>query len=322
MIRHRFITLLASAAFAASAAADSITFRGICDGSAAVKIAEDVILVGYDELNVLFAFNVNGGAPIARAGLTELLKLEDDREIDLEAAATRDGRIWWAGSHGLNKHGEIEPNRRTFFATNVPAENLENLALLGGPWDLTGILLQSPEVSKHLTPTVRKRPPKKGGVNVEGLAVSGDGRLLVGLRSPLSEGESGKALLVELASKGESFVVRKVHQLDLNNRGIRGIIRDRGAYVIIAGPVSSRKSAALYRWDGAAAQLATELGGFNAESLVDAGDHWLVLSDNGKDKRDDEEAGDGDRICDNIRKKNSRGENHPNVFFEARKIAK
>ncbi len=47
-----------------------------------------------------------------------------------------------------------------------------------------------------------------------------------------------------------------------------------------------------------------------------------MLSDNGKDKRADEEADDGDRSCDKIRRKNSRGENHPNVFFEARKIAK
>lgn len=86
--------------------------------------------------------------------------------------------------------------------------------------------------------------------------------------------------------------------------------------------VKQRKRAALYRWDGAAAQLAAELKDFNAESVVNAGDHWLVLSDNGKDKRTGEEADDGDRTCDKIRRKNSRGENHPNVFFKARKVAK
>ena len=322
MMKHRFTVLLAAAAFAAHVAADSITFRGVCDGSAAVKIPGNVILVGYDELNALFAFDVNGGPPLARADLVGLLGLERDGEMDLEAAASAGDRIWWVGSHGLNKRGGVEPNRRMLFATNVPTKRLEDVELLGGPWDLTEVLLQSPEVTKHLTPEVRKRPPKKGGVNLEGLAATDDGGLLAGFRSPLSEGKSGNALIVELAPKGASFEVRKVHQLDLDDRGVREITRDRDAYVIVAGPVDSRKRAALYRWDGTAVHLRSELKGFNAESVVDAGNHWLVLSDNGKDKRADEEADDGDRSCDKIRRKNSRGENHPNVFFEARKIAK
>ncbi|MEA1888816.1 MAG: hypothetical protein U9N50_03410, partial [Pseudomonadota bacterium] len=32
---------------------DSIIFRGICDGSAAVKLDDETMLVAYDELNTL-----------------------------------------------------------------------------------------------------------------------------------------------------------------------------------------------------------------------------------------------------------------------------
>ncbi len=55
------MTLFAAAAFAIPAvAADSVTFKGICDGPTAVKAAEDVVLAGYDKLNVPFAFDANG----------------------------------------------------------------------------------------------------------------------------------------------------------------------------------------------------------------------------------------------------------------------
>ena len=117
---------------------------------------------------------------------------------------------------------------------------------------------------------------------------------------------SGKALLVDLARKGNSFEVRKTHLLNLNDRSIRDITNDCDGYVIISSPVDSRVRPALYAWNGdAPAQKLMRLEGLNAESIVKLGGLWMVLSDDGKAGRPDNETEDDNRKCDSIRKKNS-----------------
>ncbi|MCH8012256.1 MAG: DUF3616 domain-containing protein [Candidatus Marinimicrobia bacterium] len=304
---------------------DLITFKGICDGSAAVKLEDETILVAYDELNTLFAFATSGGMPTYRFDLTKMLNLKTSDEIDIEAATVSGERIWWIGSHSLDKDGKDAPNRRMLFATNVPSPDLSDMKIVAGPLDLTYVLLTSTEVAKVLTVSARQQPPKKGGVSIEGLAESADGGLLVGFRSPLSgaNGVTGKALVVNLLPKGDTFEVQSVSLLDLGNRGVRDIVNDGTGYMIVAGPVGSGGKFALYAWNGADPQKQTmSLEGLNAEGILDLGSHWLILSDDGKIKRVDYEADDGDRTCDNIRKKNSKGEAHPNVFFRATMIPK
>lgn len=305
---------------------DSIIFRGICDGSAAVNSGDDTILVAYDELNTLFAFAKSGGMPLARADLATLLHLDTSDEIDIEAATLSGERIWWLGSHGLDSGGNDAPNRRMLFATNVPSQDLGDLQLIAGPVDLTDILLSSPEVAQILTDTARKRPPKEGGISIEGLAASAHGGLLLGLRSPLSDadGMSGKALLVNISPRGETFEVQQVRLLDLGNRGVRSIINSSSGYQIIAGRVASGGEFVLYAWSGDSTppHPTVRLEGLNAEGLVDLDSHWLVLSDDGKMKRVDDEADAGQQRCDRIRLKHHLGEAHPGVFFRARTIPK
>ena len=322
-------TLAADAAFEASGQqehGDSIIFRGICDGSAAVNLGGDTVLVAYDELNTLFAFAKFGGMPSARADLAALLHLESSDEIDIEAATVSGERIWWLGSHSLDSGGNDAPNRRMLFATNVPSEDLGDLQLIAGPEDLTDILMNSAEVAEMLTATVRKRPPKEGGISIEGLATSTHGGLLLGFRSPLSDadGMSGKALLVNISPPGGAFEVQRVRLLDLGNRGVRAIINNGSGYQIIAGRVAAGGKFALYAWSGddASAQRTMSLDGLNAESLVDLDSHWLILSDDGKMKRADDEADDGKQRCDLIRQEHPMGEAHPGVFFRARMIPK
>ena len=151
---------------------DSIQFKGICDGSAAVRLDKKTILVAYDELNTLFSYDSNGGAPLARAELATILNLKNSAEMDIEAATVSDQKIWWLGSHGLDKNGIIAPNRQMFFATNVPSTDLSDLKLLALPVDLSLILAKSEKFAKVLTETVRERPAKQGGINIEGLAAT------------------------------------------------------------------------------------------------------------------------------------------------------
>ena len=85
------------------------TFQGICDGSAAVKIAADTILVAYDESTSLFAFKFTGGTATARRDLNDLLDLKSAAELDIEALAhhqllRNDGAD---GKHGGVVHGSM-----------------------------------------------------------------------------------------------------------------------------------------------------------------------------------------------------------------------
>lgn len=311
---------------ASSSLSNGVTFSGICDGSAAVKLADDQILVAYDETNTLFGFKTNGGSPTARIDYGSLLNLQSNDEVDLEGAVVEGDRIWWIGSHGLNGDGEEAPNRRLLFATNVPNSSLNTLELTDKPIDLLPILLESSEVANILTDEVLKRKPKEGGLNIEGLAETGTGDLLIGLRSPLSgnDGRSGNALVVQIQPQADTFTVVRTTSLDLGNRGIRDIVRDGDRYQIVAGPVESGGEFALYAWNGTfdIKQTSALKMGFNAEALVDLGESWLILSDDGKVTRQDEEAEDGDRKCDKIRRKNSQGDAHPSVFFQGMSITK
>lgn len=306
-------------------AAQHRDYRGICDGSAAVALDGEFILVAYDEENVLYAFAAAGGGFTAARALSGLLKLPGRGEIDIEAATRVGPRIWWIGSHGLDRDGDDAPNRRVLFATNHPARDLNDLETLVPARDLTNVLLSAPEVAKILTPAARKRPPKKGGVNIEGLAAGPDGGLMVGFRSPLSgvDGQSGQALVVHLTPRGETFEVQKSALLDLDERGIRAIANDGAGYLIAAGSGGGKQRPALYRWNGRdAPRLLAETPDLNIEAIVDMGDGWLVLSDDGKTRRPDDGAHDGDRKCDKIRKKNSRHGHHPSVYFRGAIVPK
>lgn len=304
-------------------ATPDLIFQTICDGSAAVTIGSDTILVAYDEINSLFAFSKAGGQPIASKDLNPLLDLKTEKEMDLEGATLVNNKIWWIGSHGRDGKGEDAPNRQALFATNIPSPDLSDLEILAGPIDLLSTLLAAEQVKPILTPAVQARKPKAGGINIEGLSRHQEAGLLLGFRSPLSgpDGTSGKALVVHVLKNNNTFKVNHVSQLNLNNRGIRDIQWTGSDYLILAGPVHKGSAFGLYRWNGTSepTEIETEvLNGLNAEALVQLNGEWLVISDDGKVEREDLESGDGIRVCDKIRKKNSNKEQHLNVFFRAR----
>ena len=304
---------------------DSIIFKGICDGSAAVKLGDGSILVAYDELNTLYTYSISGGIPIASIDLSNILNLKTKNEIDIEAGTVSGDRIWWIGSHSSDKKGKHAPNRHMLFATNIPSADLSDLLLVNEPVDLTDIVLKSIDMANVLTEKARKRLPKEGGLNIEGLSSGSDGVILVGFRSPLSgaDGMSGNALILSLLPTGRTFEVGKLSELDLENRGVRDIVKDGPGYVIVAGPVATEGKFALYTWNGNNALHKTKsLDDLNAEGILDLGRQWLILSDDGKVKRADDGASDGMRTCDKIRSKNSPGETHPSVFFRAKIIPK
>ncbi len=206
----------------------SLKFFGICDGSAAIRIDKETVQLAYDEANSLYSFDLWGGKILADRSFENILGMVGSNEVDVEGAARHADIIWWIGSHGRDGDGTEAPARKVLFATNVPSRDLRDLEVLAGPLDLTDVLLSSPVIAAILSNTVLARKPKKGGLNIEGLAAPSAGGLLVGLRSPLSgaDGTAGNAHIVHLNRIGATFTVHAIHRLDLDNRGIRDIVRD------------------------------------------------------------------------------------------------
>lgn len=296
-----------------------VQFSGICDGSAAVKIGDDQLLVAYDEQNSLYLFDRDGGSTVREYSYQALLQLQSDDEVDLEGAVISADSIWWVGSHGLDGDAAHAPNRRLLFQIDLASVSTGHLTLTRAVVDLLPRLLEFAPLKSVLTADVMSALPKQGGFNIEGLAADADGNLMIGLRSPLWAGD---ALVVKLAVSADSVTPTELYRLGLKGRGIRDIVAVDDGYLMIAGNTGGGGPFTLYQWSpgSKAREVAAIPTGINAEALVVSDDYWLVLSDDGKVTRADEDAKDGDRGCDRIYKKNPRGASHHSVFFRAVKI--
>lgn len=317
---------------------------GVCDVSAAVLAGPDQLLIADDEKrNVLMA--VPGtGAPLRDAtSLNPLLevagmRLEIDkkdglpRELDLEGAAVLPGAIptaFWIGSHSGRKAKERKskvrdairrPNRQVLFATPVPSDG----RLTGKPFTgLRAALVDPPApLREALAPlagiSTAGDYPNAGGLNIEGLAATPDGHLLIGFRSPVTPATGDKALVVRLDNPleviaGAEPVLGAATWLDLGRRGIRSLewSDQQGAWLILAGPADYQdlerpgdpdrdgeypthagydEGFALYRWRGPDHQpvplevdVDTDL---RPEAMVATAGGVYLISDDGKVERD------------------------------------
>lgn len=302
------------AAFASPPA--DLAFRGVCDGSAAVLVPGARVLVAYDEDRMLHLYDARGGDPLAHSDLATQLKLTDTSELDLEGAESTGERIWWIGSHGNNRNAKPRPNRQSLFATNIPQRaDLADLRVVRPRSDLLPLLRRA----LGLDAATLGLAPKKGGLNIEGLAADDRG-LVLGLRSPLTEKD--EAWIVRLDPTGEKVI--GTHRLDLAKRGIRALTWDGKRFLLIAGAPDKEHDYALYHWDGAdtVRELDAPLGDLNPESLVQVSPgRWLVMSDDGAVDRTDWNGGkDGRSECKDIRATNPQGDRHPSVYGRARSI--
>jgi hypothetical protein len=137
-------------------------------------------------------------------------------------------------------------------------------------------------------------PEAEGGFNIEGLAATPDGHLLIGFRNPPLE---GRAIAVTLENpdgliRGEKAKFGAAFTLDLGGHGIRSIERIGDRYVIVAGPSGKGSDFVIYTWSGGddapVPIRQTDLDGLSPESLFELEDSHDVylLSDDGDVKID------------------------------------
>jgi hypothetical protein len=227
--------------------------------------------------------------------------------LDLEASTRIGPLVYWLGSHGSARAGsrgaEERPNRRRLFATNLglrASEDGRTITIqaepVGRPYTrLLDDLASDPRYGGFALAEAARRPDKDpGGLNIEGLAATPAGGLLIGFRNPVP---GGKALLVPLTNPnavlgGETAVFGDPVLLDLAGLGIRSLERVGTNLLIVAGPATGGQKAvpsALYRWSGRFADAPERLRSFppangvpfNPEALLADGDSLVLLSDDG-----------------------------------------
>jgi hypothetical protein len=284
----------------------SIKYLHACDASAAAVIADtSFFAAASDEGCVLRVYDrTNPGAPVSETDASTFLELDDpdDVEIDVEGGAQLGDRTYWIGSHGRSRKGKERKNRQRLFATTI--ERTGGRVVLrpsGKPYKrLLSDLFNAPALAAFdLATAAEKAPEAEGGFNIEGLAATPDGHLLIGFRNPIP---GGKALIAELSNPvavvdGSAARAQLTlgGTLDLQGRGIRALefVPQLGLYLVLAGAFNDEGNFRLYAWtgkpDAPARPLATDLGGLNPEELIlinstDSHIELQLLSDDGTDE--------------------------------------
>jgi hypothetical protein len=267
----------------------------MCDASAVVMISSNLFLVASDEDNVLRLYSTRtGGAPLREFDLTRFLELErKSPEADIEAAARIGERVFWIGSHGRNRTGKERMNRSRLFATDLTGNDVNlRVTPVGRPCKtvLEQLLRDGRFSSFRLEESARIVPKDEDGLNIEGLAATPEGGLLIGFRNPIPQ---QKALVVPLLNPDEVISGKAARfgdpiLLDLGGLGIRDFVQISGGFAILAGPYSSSGPFHLFRWTGhdmGLEMVNVSFKGFTPEALslvpYEGRAMFLALSDDG-----------------------------------------
>jgi hypothetical protein len=291
-----FLSLLASGCHAEQKSAAPVDgYVGMCDASAVVALNDDLFIVGDDEDSVLRIYSRAGrGRPVQQFNLSSFLGFKSSAEADLEGAARIGDHIFWITSHGNNRKGKEQESRQRFFAVKVDEKNAGITPIGTAYTRLLDDLLEHPPLRSLRLEEALKLPPKTpGALNIEGLAATPEGHLLIGFRNPVPQ---GRALLVPLLNPldlltGKPPRFGTPQFINLEGYGIRSIERFRDRYLIVAGSIDGEGPSRLYQWDGAGdPQLLRtgSLSGLNPEaiSVIERGPgaELLVVSDDGNRK--------------------------------------
>ncbi len=247
-----------------------------------MRLGSVLFVSASDEDYILRIYNHEApGPPCGTVDLVQFLKPADpDKEPDIEGAAAVGDRIYWVTSHGRNKDREEQESRQRFFATSVQVSGDEvQIAPVGRPYmSLIRDLVSARDLRRlDLERASTLAPEEPGGLNLEGLAPTREGHLLLGFRNPVPDG-----LALVVAMRNPADVIDRVAspaldiagRLDLGGRGIRAIefVPEARTYLVIAGAYGDAHDFRMYRWSGAlrdeAIALDVDVRDYKPEELI------------------------------------------------------
>jgi hypothetical protein len=279
---------------------EPVVFTGTCDASAALPVSGDLFVVANDEDNLLRFYRFSKpGPPVQTFDLKPwFTDKKKAPEADLEAAAQLGDMVFFITSHGRNAAGKPAPARQRLFALTLNATNGDAIAQRAGQiyTNLVPDLAADPRYAEFELGDAAKLAPKaQGGFNIEALAATPDGALLIGFRNPIPR---GRALLAPLLNprdviQGQRAKFGAPLRLDLGGLGLRDLCATTNGYYLVAGPASGAQGESrLYFWSGgpAAPQLIGDVHfpKSNPEGIcfLDFGGpgDFLIVSDDGTRK--------------------------------------
>lgn len=293
--------------YAASAAvqdaANTRYLTGASDSSAAIDAGNGYLIVADDETNVLRLYNA-AGAPVRTWDFSGQAGVGS--EIDLEAAARTGDTIYWTGSMGNSKDGDLKPDRAVLFSTTIAGAGAGTQLAYGGVYKgLRADLIAWDKANGNrygfaAGAASGEIPKSIGGFNAEGLefAPGSSTTAYVGFRAPLvPPATGGKALVVPVTNVdrltgGTHATFGTPITMDLGGLSIRDIRQtSAGRYLIIAGSWAADDNSdpyALYSWNGVASQapalvrtLPTADAGAWEAIVAEAGGQVRLLADCG-----------------------------------------
>jgi hypothetical protein len=263
-----------AASAAASIPANTFWHTGMSDASNAIALDDNFYITADDEINTLNVYSrAASGLPYKTYDYTSSLNLPEPNkpEVDLEAATrsiTNPAKIYWLGSMSNGKDPfEDKPNRNRIFATTVSGTGAStNFTFSGYYGNLRARLIAWGDANGYnFTASAAAGVDSKviNGFAAEGMVFGPDNTTLyIGLRAPLvPTANRTKAVIAPITNfetwfnngspSGNPTFATPI-ELNLNNRGIRDLIRlSDGTYIIIAGNYASDPvNGAIYKWTG------------------------------------------------------------------------
>ena len=287
---------------------EPLVFTGMCDASAAVALDADLFVAASDEDNLLrFYRQSQPGKPVFTFNLNpHLAGRKKSPEADIEGAARLGDRVFWITSHGRDAAGERSPDRCRLFAVEItnhgPTFAVQPVGRVYS--DLVTDLAREPKLARFQLAEAAKHWGKSPDqLNIEALAATPEGALLIGFRTPIP---GGRALLVPLLNPNELLTAGQPPRfgepllLDLGGLGLRGMGLIGREYYLVAGAGEGKAQPRLFLWPGGTAAPRIVAGisfaGLTPEALcfqdVAGRNDFLVLSDDGNRKVDGKECRD------------------------------
>ena len=230
---------------------------------------------------------VNDGDLIAGDFIRLITDVHEGKPLELDAEGAAyddvDKSFYVIGSHGRARHEDDSNKEAKNKAKAEASRHVFRIRLKADAVDVkTGKLAATPDIKPsslsgliqaqaELAPWFDK-PLDANGLTIEGVAVF-DRRLYAGMRGPVLDDGSAVMLSAPLTAIFDGQVGEsKLHRVNLGKdtagkpRGIRDIVVYRGAFLLIAGPVSDPPSGdikpadyAIFRYDGAVASKLLDL---------------------------------------------------------------